>query len=566
MLDITPNNLFQLTDAEEKTLARVIKKLDLEKVFNHFYEDFLTQPSYASYFEGFNLENLGQKLVAHWQGLLDSNQREKTLQNAGHVGKVHEQLGVRPEFYLSAYSFLFESLMDQANAALPPYVSRKERRNVIAAISKILMADVSASIAAYIEKQDESLINNVNSKNVTQVIDRVVNISTAMNHLFVDSLKASNLAVEVDQKVQSISAAIEEMTTTVSVISENTKKANEYTRQTSTSATEGAKIAKKAVETMKSASAHVEGTKEKADRLAESSKRMEGIITQIQDIAEQTNLLALNATIEAARAGDAGKGFAVVANEVKSLSNETGQATQEIAEIITTFVDSIQEILSSMTQVTEAVSEGRQVTEDVSNRMQEIEQNANLVSERMGDISSALNEQNTAATEISEASVNIMQNSKLSNEMSNQNATLSRKTSENVTQFVAEMSGSTEITGHLTVKLAKSDHITWFRQMAELLFGSGGLDESQLKDHSQCRLGQWYYTRGKEALASEEAFQRLEEPHRKIHAIGREVFNHHKAGEREKALEKLGEMEQLSHEVVSILDEIDEICGRLGTC
>lgn len=67
------------------------------------------------------------------------------------------------------------------------------------------------------------------------------------------------------------------------------------------------------------------------DILAEQSLSIESILGIIREIAGQTNLLALNATIEAARAGDAGRGFAVVAQEVKSLANQTSQATDEIA-------------------------------------------------------------------------------------------------------------------------------------------------------------------------------------------------------------------------------------------
>lgn len=64
--------------------------------------------------------------------------------------------------------------------------------------------------------------------------------------------------------------------------------------------------------------------------LEEDIQAVADVANQVQAIAKQTNLLALNATIEAARAGDAGKGFAVVATEVKSLSDETRKATDQI--------------------------------------------------------------------------------------------------------------------------------------------------------------------------------------------------------------------------------------------
>ncbi len=86
--------------------------------------------------------------------------------------------------------------------------------------------------------------------------------------------------------------------------------------------------------------------------LAEASQRIGKVVELIDEIAGRTNLLALNATIEAARAGDAGKGFAVVAGEVKSLANQTAQATGEISSQIAR----VQEVAGRAVQAVEEIA------------------------------------------------------------------------------------------------------------------------------------------------------------------------------------------------------------------
>ena len=69
-------------------------------------------------------------------------------------------------------------------------------------------------------------------------------------------------------------------------------------------------------------------------RLSEQSQAIGEIIATVNDLAEQSNLLAVNAAIEAAKAGEQGKGFAVVAQEVKSLAEQSKQATAQVRGIL----------------------------------------------------------------------------------------------------------------------------------------------------------------------------------------------------------------------------------------
>ena len=99
---------------------------------------------------------------------------------------------------------------------------------------------------------------------------------------------------------------------------------------------------------------HVDTITRTMNELGESTSRIAGIAGLVKDLADQSNMLALNAAIEAVRSGEHGRGFAVVAREIRSLADQSIQATQRVQENL----DAIRANAARAVNITEEGSRG----------------------------------------------------------------------------------------------------------------------------------------------------------------------------------------------------------------
>ncbi|GHD58550.1 chemotaxis protein [Thalassobaculum fulvum] len=131
--------------------------------------------------------------------------------------------------------------------------------------------------------------------------------------------------------------------------------------------------------------------------LQEALSQVGKIAGVINAIAKQTNLLALNATIEAARAGESGRGFAVVAGEVKSLANQTAEATLDIERTLKDLEAQARELIEQGTHTTRLADGVRDGTEAIGSAM-------GTIGDAVGDIAAQATSIATDASRIAEGS------------------------------------------------------------------------------------------------------------------------------------------------------------------
>jgi len=214
------------------------------------------------------------------------------------------------------------------------------------------------------------------------------------------STRIAKGTAEQNDAASSMASAIEEMTVSIGVVSDNARDTDHSMREATALSSEGREALGRVEDAMRRISTSVNGSSQVIAALKNDSERISVILNVIKDIAGQTNLLALNAAIEAARAGEQGRGFAVVADEVRKLAERTTHSTQEIGEMIQTIQRSTDSAVASMGAGVAIVDEGGRLASEAGTAMTQVADRAGQVAAMVTEMSSALGEQSSASQQI----------------------------------------------------------------------------------------------------------------------------------------------------------------------
>jgi methyl-accepting chemotaxis protein len=307
---------------------------------------------------------------------------------------VHRSLGINTAFGLAVLGSLIIGVWLILRAVTRELGAEPEQLR--AAVARIAEGDLSVGQAYGDDDHSVSAtLARMNGK-LTAIVLEIRNASVAVGasaqQLSQGNDDLNQRTQEQASSLEETASSMEEMTATVRHNADNASRADQLAQSARTHAQKGGEVVAEAVTAM--------------NGISDASRKIEDIISVIDEIAFQTNLLALNAAVEAARAGEQGRGFAVVATEVRHLAQRSAAAAKEIKALIVDSAEkvhagtelvnrsgrSLSEIVASVKRVTDIVAEIAAASQEQSSGIDQVnravaqmdnatQQNAALVEE-----------------------------------------------------------------------------------------------------------------------------------------------------------------------------------------
>ena len=312
---------------------------------------------------------------------------------------------------LSAIAILFISFLIgfiAARSIVTPikYLSEK--------VDNIAEGDLTVSIEIK-DREDElgimmkgfsKMVDTLRSQ-TEDLLEGSATLASSTSQISTTVTQMATSSTETSSSIAEITATVEEVRQTVQVSSQKANQVVEVAKKGTDVSQSGRKATEDTIQGIKRIKEEMEYIAESIVKLSEQTQSIGQIISAVNDLADQSNLLSVNASIEAAKAGEHGKGFAVVAQEVKSLAEQSKDATDQVTSIL----NDIQKATSAAVMATErggkAVEDGVNLSTQAGDAIEILSQNVNESSQSALQIASSTQEQLIGMDQLAEAMENI---------------------------------------------------------------------------------------------------------------------------------------------------------------
>jgi len=408
---------------------------------------------------------------------------------------------------------------------------------------------------ATILKDAVDTINNQNNK-LTDIAGSGIQSLQQTYEILTKNMALQTKASDISYAIASVAAATEEMAASSAEIAQSAQSTVDRASESHDKTQSGNEAISSMMGDMDLLEGAMNGMFDGVQKFTGFTEEINNLTAIVRDIANQTNLLALNAAIEAARAGEAGRGFAVVADEVKQLAAKTEKATLEIENVTTTMHSLMNEVGNSVNSSKESLSTSVDSLETVAVALGEVTSVVNDVDSQVKTIATSAREQQSVSHEMANKLNEITLDVQEENQQIDQIALSAKELNTSIgSQFNLLASLNQD---DVLLQTVKADHVSWKIRLANMAMGGEEIPENELTDHTQCRLGQWYYSKGKEHFGDSSTFQQMEVPHARVHEIGKEIAELSRNGQADAARQKIEEMAGQSSQLFTLIDKLLE--------
>ncbi len=289
----------------------------------------------------------------------------------------------------------FNARFDEAVKTRGDYQDFKNSLDGIGTEVSKAMQGVNQQVANLAANAEEA---NASVQEISAGANQIARSATAVS---VNTEKSAQGIGQVQQAMDDLSRAIQEVATKSESVAQLTTQSTNYSR-------DGMELARKTEGGMQGITKSsndvnliITGIKGQMDQISE-------IVDLITDLANQTNLLALNAAIEAARAGDAGRGFAVVATEVKSLAVESRSSAERIAGMIEKLQAQTNSAVDAVSAANSGVDEGSRALGETIASFSKIAVSIDQISQHVSEVAAAAEEQAASIEEVAASVSEVM--------------------------------------------------------------------------------------------------------------------------------------------------------------